>query len=351
VAEDLEEYEQVDTYEDGGNYWVYYRLSKARFREIKEARRRAAATLAQGLLVQARTAALQNQLPIAIGFYFESLQAIEKFLAEPVRTTMDGREVVLNTVIYSELQLLLERIVLRPDPAETSINRRLSGQGQPLRIRVTDKSTGNPVPDLALTAEFTKGSGELSTDYKTDQKGEITLKLNRITSPDPEQTIRIRPDVSASTKKSEILKLLSSRLLLPEATVLLKVKRPVIHLVADERQWGAGKGAARLSGTIRQYLTTQGFDFTDQSDRAELILDIRSDTEKGSVSGSIYISFLNASLRVLSGDRRSEIWSTTLDRIKGYSLDYDRSAQDAYTKGIELLEKEKLPAMLHSILQ
>jgi len=46
-----------------------------------------------------------------------------------------------------------------------------------------------------------------------------------------------------------------------------------------------------------------------------------------------------------------EIYATTLDRIKGYSLDYERSSQEGYNKAVEVLENEKLPELLNAILQ
>ena len=75
------------------------------------------------------------------------------------------------------------------------------------------------------------------------------------------------------------------------------------------------------------------------------------DSEKGSVSGSIYITYVTAVIRVALAQNNKEIYATTLDRVKGYSLDYDRSSQEAYNKSIETLEKEKLPELLDAILQ
>ncbi|MCU0419729.1 MAG: LPP20 family lipoprotein, partial [Cyclobacteriaceae bacterium] len=40
VADEIQEFEQVDAWEDERSYWVYYRLSKARYREIKEEQKR-----------------------------------------------------------------------------------------------------------------------------------------------------------------------------------------------------------------------------------------------------------------------------------------------------------------------
>ena len=40
VADESEEYEQVDALEDNLNFWVYYRLSKQRYKEIKDKQKR-----------------------------------------------------------------------------------------------------------------------------------------------------------------------------------------------------------------------------------------------------------------------------------------------------------------------
>ncbi|MBK8292767.1 MAG: hypothetical protein IPK96_19360 [Flammeovirgaceae bacterium] len=80
-------------------------------------------------------------------------------------------------------------------------------------------------------------------------------------------------------------------------------------------------------------------------------MDVNSNSEKGSVSGSIYITYVTAVIRVSTATDNKEIYATTLDRIKGFSLDYERSSQEAYNKSLETLEKDKLPELLNAILQ
>src|SRR5258708_18589169 len=45
ATDDIEEFEQVDVWQDIKNYWVYYRLSKQRYKEIKDQLKRNAVTL------------------------------------------------------------------------------------------------------------------------------------------------------------------------------------------------------------------------------------------------------------------------------------------------------------------
>ena len=54
AADEIEEFEQAGAWEDGTNYWVYYRLSIQRYREIKDEQKRNAVILATDYLEKAQ---------------------------------------------------------------------------------------------------------------------------------------------------------------------------------------------------------------------------------------------------------------------------------------------------------
>jgi hypothetical protein len=137
----------------------------------------------------------------------------------------------------------------------------------------------------------------------------------------------------------------------PKANILLKVQRPLVYVTAIERNFGSDKVNQQLTNRLRNFITNSGFEITDNKVKAELWMDVNSDSEKGAVSGSIYIAYVTAVIRVVTLKDSKEIYATTLDRIKGYSLDYDRSSQEAYNKSMDILEKEKMPELLNTILQ
>jgi hypothetical protein len=56
-------------------------------------------------------------------------------------------------------------------------------------------------------------------------------------------------------------------------------------------------------------------------------------------------------IRVTSVREGNEVYAMTLDRIKGYGLDYNRSSVDAYNKTVETLEKERMNELLNTVLQ
>jgi hypothetical protein len=353
AADEIEEFEKVDAWEDERNYWVFYRLSKQRYREIKEQQKRNAVALALDLFTKARQSERGGREAEAFGFYFQGFRAIEKYLAEPIRLEFEGREILLTTEIYASMQKLLGRIELSATPAQIDVNRRIATTAQTITLHSFLRDEKRPVEGLPLRAAFEKGSGDVFPTYKTDAQGRAQMLLTKIGSRDIEQTVAVRLDVHAfaGNNPSEIYALIAQKLVVPKAVVLLRVQRPLVFVTAEEKTFGAPRSNQQVTNRLRNFLTQNGFELTDQRNRADLLMDVRADSEKGAVSGSIFITFMTAVINVTDAQDNRKIYSATVDRVRGFSLDYERSSQEAYNKGLEILEKEKLPEMLNAILQ
>jgi DNA-binding protein Fis len=353
VADELEEYEQVDSWEDDRNYWLYYRLSRQRYKEIKDQQKRDAVSLALDFFTKAKTSERAGQTVEALGFYFQGFRAIEKYLGEPIRLEFEGKEILLTNEIIASIQHQLDNISIANNPTALEINRRVAMNGLPVMTRATYKDSGKPVADLPLNATFEKGSGDVFPSYKSDPGGNAKILLTKITSRDLEQSMAVRVDLLAfaGQNASDVYKLVAQKLVVPTANVIMKVQRPLVYVSAQEKSLGVDKATRQVTNKIKNYLATAGFEFTDNKNLSELWVDVQADSEKGSASGSIYITYVTAIIKVATTKDNKEIYATTLDRVKGYSLDYERSSQEAYNKSIDALEKEKLPELLNAILQ
>lgn len=351
AADEIEEFEEVGSYEDANNYWVFYRLSVARYREIKEAQKRNAVTLSLDFVRKARASETSRDYLQALGFYMQALRSVEKYLGEALPVNLDGQEVLLSNEIYASVQRLLNTIQLRITPTELIVNRRVSLKDQAVvaNAMFTD---GKPAVGMPLTASFTKGAGDVLSEYRTDDKGSARILLTAITSREREQSITIKVNAEAlAGSRSEIMNLVIATFNVPSATLLLQVQRPVVYLVSDEKSLGVSRTDTPLSSRLKNLLATNGFEFTSDRQKADLVLDVQAYSEQGSVSGSIYVTFLSGTIRVLSASDGKEIYTGVLDRIRGFGLDYNRSSQDAYSKAIETVEKERFPELLDTILK
>lgn len=352
AADEIEEFELVDAWEDGQNYWVYYQLSIARYRQIKEEQKRNATLLAKDFYSKGRDAELAGERLQAISYYFQAFRSIEKYLGEAIRVTVGEKEILLVNEIYASIQKLLQGISVQVAPGEIELNRRLA-QSQTNVFAKAFYENGAPASALPLVAFFEKGEGEVFPDYKTTDAGEARILISRISSTENEQRLRVKVNIDAlsGTGNSPVYALIAKTLNVPGAPVLLRVQRPLVYLTSEERSLGFVKDNEQISNKLKNLLVTNGFEFTSNKHLADLWFDIHADSEKGSVSGSIYITYLTGVIKVMAVKEGKEIYATTLDRVKGYGLDYDKSSVDAYNKALEALERERLKEILYTVLQ
>jgi hypothetical protein len=352
ATDDIEEFELVDAWEDATNYWVYYRLSISRYRQIKDEQKQNAALLATDYLKKGRASEKVKDNLQALGFYFQAFRSVEKYLGEPIRANIDGQEVLLVNEIHASVQALLDKIVLRVDPSEILLNRRVNQNAHAVVVTATYKE-GKPAFNLPLKAWFEKGAGDIFPEYKADEKGKAKILINKIGSKEVEQIVGVQVNIDALSgmSASPIYVLITKTLTVPRTQVMLKVQRPVVFLTSDEKSLGSAKANDQITNKIKNLLANNGFEFTEDRKNADLWFDVKSDSEKGTVSGSIYITYLTSVIKVTAMKEKKEIYATTLDRIKGYGLDYDRSSVDAYNKALETLENERMNEIIATVLQ
>jgi hypothetical protein len=353
AADEIEEYELVDAWEDQSNYWVYYRLSISRYRQIKEEQKRNATTLAVDYLTKGKAAEQSNERLQAITYYFQAFRSVEKYLGEPIRVNFGGKDVLLVNEIYASIQSLLDKINVQVTPSEIELNRRVNQTQHQVIAKATYKDLKKDAVALPLKAAFEKGSGDVFPEYKTDERGQAKILLNRIGSKDLEQTLGVKVNIDAlsGTSSSPVYKLIAGTFNLPGAQVNMKVQRPMVFLTSEEKSFGNTKANTQITNKLKNILANNGFEFTDNKSVADLWFDVKADAEKGSVSGSIYVTYLTSVIKVLTIKEGKEIYATTLDRVKGYGLDYDKSSVDAYNKALETLEKDRMSELLNTVLQ
>lgn len=353
TADEIEEFELVEAWEDATNYWVYYRLSIARYRQIKEEQKRNATIQALDFLEKARTAEKNNDRLLAVTYYFQGMRSIEKYLGEAIPVKVDEKEVLLVNELYASIQNILEKIAVKVEPSEITLNRRVNQTSPFVTAKAIYKDNNKNAINLPLSAGFEKGSGDVFPTYKTDEGGKAKVLMTRIDSRDLEQTVGVKVDINALSGSglSPIYALVASTFQVPAGQVVLKVQRPIVFLTSDEKSFGENKPNYQISNKLKNLLANNGFEFTDDKKRADLWFDVKADAEKGSISGSIYITYLTSVIKVAAVREGKEIYATTLDRVKGYGLDYNKSSVDAYNKAIETLEKERITELLDTVLQ
>ncbi len=353
AADEIEEFELVASWEDEYNYWVYYRLSRARYREIKEEQKRNAVLHATDYYTKGLEAEERGERLGAMTFYFQALRAMEKYLADAVWVTVDGKSLLLTNEIYASIQGIFNDINLRVEPSDVEIHRRMNQNDLTVIATARLDDLNRPASGLPLAAAFQKGEGEVFPTYKTNEQGMAKILLNKIGSAELEQSVAVRVDTDAlaGASSSPIFAFITQSLRVPSANIVLRVQRPVVYLTSNERSLGRENRYQQISNKLKNFLAREGFEFTGDRQSADLWFEVKANTEEGSMTGSIFVTYLNGVIRVSSIKEGNEIYALTLERVKGYGLDYERSSVDAYNNTTASLEDGRLKDLINSILQ
>ena len=68
------------------------------------------------------------------------------------------------------------------------------------------------------------------------------------------------------------------------------------------------KSNYQITNKLKNLLANNGFEFTDTRGSADLWFDVKSDSEKGSITGSIYVTYLTSVIKVLAVKEGKEIY-------------------------------------------
>src|SRR5690606_2801751 len=194
---------------------------------------------------------------------------------------------------------ILNNINVTVEPSAIEVNRRMQQNDLTGISSVRYSPSGLPATDLPLKASFAKGEGEVFPTYKTDDGGNAKVLLNRIGSAELEQSVvvQVNTEALAGGSDTSIFQFVTRSLRVPSASIVLRVQRPVVYLTSSERSLGRENRFAQVTNKLKNFLARSGFEFTNDKGSADLWFEVKTNTEEGSVAGSIFVTYLNGVIR------------------------------------------------------
>ncbi len=351
AAEEVEEYELMDSWEDGTSYWAYYRLSKQKYKDIKAEKKRKAMVLATDFYDKGLEYESRKEITKAASAYLTALFAMKEYLADADVVTYKGEEIIISTEVYASIQRVLGKVRIKANDDKIVFEKR-SQRAKNIKATVFLNSNDSRVKGFPVSGKFSAGSGVLHERYTTNENGEVTLIIQQFGG-ETKQRITLQPDLSVLAEeesKDPLVALITERIKIPQEQIELEVSKPSVYLVFVERILGEDKRTPNLTNKMKNLLSEKGFVFTNDQQRADLLLEISADTEEGGQKGNIFVSHLNLSISVVDNEDKNQIYGVSLDRIKGYSLDYERASREGYAEAIQKIEKETINELISAIL-
>lgn len=352
--EQIEGFELVDSWENGTEYHVYYRLSKAEHARIKAERKRRAMEQALDLFTRSRTNLSNGDLRGAFDMDLRALLAIKEYWGEADMVELDGRQVPLANEIYSDLQRLASGTTLTILPERCRLTY-ADGFRREMLIKAAHANNGmvRDLPQLPLMVEYPGQGGRVTENRNTNHEGHARTVVQRVRTDGKAMEMIVRLDMASLVSKEiddRLVRALVANLTVPEKRVPIDLDMPRVFMRATETNLGVPVHDAGVALAIREELSRIGFRFVERESDADMLLDLQAATRQGGEASGFFTTFLDVSYSFRDRRSREVVFEGGRQGVKGVQLDFARAGIEAYKRAVQEIRQEVVPSMLSAIM-
>ena len=224
----LQGHQMVDEWQDRKRYWVYFKLSKKEYAQIRKKEREKAREASLDMLQKASAEKERGQLVSALRFYFEALSRIQHFIGDNLQANLRGKEVFLYNEIYVGIQRIMADSSLSPDRERMPglIDRPLA---EPLVVRgMVKKTDGGKSIIAGMPVRYAAPWREQDPYYatSTDENGIARYTIPMVTAADHGQSVRVVMDVDSlapEVKPGAFFYAILSKVNIPQTSIVLNI--------------------------------------------------------------------------------------------------------------------------------
>ncbi len=349
TQEQLEGFEFVEQWENDQQYWVYYRLSKSTWEEIKKERRDKALRLSKAQLEQANSYTAKGNYVDALNFYICAIEEIRDFLGEDLRISFDNEErsyaTSLKTAIINDLQRL--KIVFPSSAMEIgpdSKNKNLS-----FEAAIIDNCE-RPVSGIPIITRFTWLPG-YKIETTSDINGKFKIAIGTIDFRKQSEKIisEINLDKIVSDNTNDILVKRLFETMKPHSYILpIKLTAPAFDIVLNEKNIGQTIINSGLREEIVRLLKQNGFELVSANNKGDYSIIVEANTQKGSERNGLFSAKLNAA--VLVKDRSNKtVYNRKVEDISGLGSGFSEAGRDAFRSFISKYRISIYPEIVQNL--
>jgi hypothetical protein len=347
--EKLEGFEVVDVYEDGKDYFILYRLSKAEHERIRQANKNAAMQVGYDYLTKARQAKDLGNLNSATDLYVHGLFETKDYWNEVNKWTDGEEQIYLDNTLFLEMKGMLDEVIFESNLDKIQLN---SGNGFAQEVEITALLNGHPVSGLSIQTSFDNSKFRSTRTMKTDASGKVLIRIEEANLKNASNALEISLDLEALKPTDVDKKLLNPMVASVRKTntvIPIRAVLPTVAFRVSEKNFGKELGTARLADPLRRELSKQGFNFSNQLSSVDYIIDIEGDTKEGGTSQGFHVAMLDMKW-TLTDKQGTVIIQNSAGNIKGLQLTFEAAGLEAYKKGVSKMEKEVAESIVKSIL-
>jgi hypothetical protein len=354
TSEQLEGFELVDSWENGTEYWTYYRLSKAEHARIKAERKARAIANAKDLFSRSRSMLATGDLRGAFDMDLRALLAMRDHWGENDVVDLDGKQVPLVNEVFSDLQRLTTgvRISILPERCELAFT---EGFRRELLISAAHGPNGNTrdLVQLPLVITYPGHAGKVTELKNTDGSGQSRTTIQRVAIDAVAPEVLVRLDMDALVSKeldAALVRPIVASLTVPEKRAPIDMRMPRVFMRTTETNLGAPMKEGGIAVVLREELTRRGFRFVEREQESDMLLDLQASTRQGGESNGFHTAFLDVTFTFRDRKSGDVVHEGGRQGVKGVQLDYQRAGIEAYKRANQDVRNDLVPAMLNSLM-
>jgi hypothetical protein len=347
---DLEDFQLVEQFEDADAYWVYYRLDKSTYAEKQRQKKESAESLALDFLSKAQAAESDGRYSESVDYYLRGLQAIEEFWADKNEATFRGQEILIDNELFAGLKSMLDGVVmnLSNEPRLTFQN---SYQTQ-AELSVADSESGQPLSGVPINYVYQGQYGRIKGSLSTNVDGRITIPIaeaERSTKPNMLSTEIDTEQLFEPFKGDRFMQKLTESLRGINISSPIIYSPPLVHIDADERNLGNEISGKPISAAIIASLNRKGVRFTRDPNKADVIIELKSDTKSTGESQGFSTVRLELDANVIDAQKDESVYKISKTDVKGVDLSFEKAGLKAYQNFTKNIESELMRKLANDL--
>lgn len=350
AAADIEGYDMAGSWQNATEYWVFYKLSKADYLKRVEEKRLNAKKTSLEHLKSANESQEKGDLKLAIQRYFDAFSAIQAYPAGAIEVVENGTITFLDNLIYAEIQQLFSEITFVQSVSLLDLN---------FKNRFADHAyikmdyKGDGVNEMPIIHQFFNEYGPVQQTIFSNEKGilDVFVKVKALQPKKVKHDLYLDLDkLIGSREDAAFLKQKVAKIIPPRYSLEAEVIAPKVFITNLEQSFGKATGNDALKSIVLSELSKDGVLIVDNIRKADLILEIKSDTKLQSKDDNFTAVGLTYSIVITENESKKTVLSMDEGPIKGVSLDEQRAAVKAYEKSEGQLKRIGMTKIKSAIL-
>lgn len=336
---DLEGFEAYDSYETPNEYWVYYRLDKVKFQEIKAERHAKAIERASNDRALAQKARLAGNVDLAATYYIKSIEDLKAYWGEDnVYPGMES-EGAIDKNALSELMDMRNNFKLKSDQTHIKLDIDNEFEQSVLVRAMVDGRNTEAVPFI-----YRQGKG----DIQTKESDQVRIQVRP--GDETREVLSIEVDPFMETRKALIdpaLAFLKNQLKGEVLQIDVAVIYPSMSLDCKQSfEGGEAKNCDALRSAMMMEMAKSSIAMDMNSPYR---INILAKSKNGGINQGfqvVYTDILISGQDLKSDEIRFE---KEIDSVKGVHSNLESATTKSLQKGAELINKELLKALLDAM--